>query len=396
MATRSMLHLGFDHYTAQAAFLDPAALLENVQIIGQAKTGKTTLMQSLAIQLMHHGWGFCYIDPLGTSIDLLLEDVPGTFLDTQDVIYLNPFDATVVPWNPLEGDVSGETVQFFEDLLEDSFLWRGRDLLSMSIFALANIPNAVFEQIGRIINDDEYRRKFIIPTITDATVKRFWTVEYESWIREKQRASAVAALNNKLRIFSTSHPLRDMLCAKGTFRVEELFTGKILLCDTQRGRLGKVETILSAMILSKLTWAAMRLDRPYVVFYDNANFANANILQAAAESPLGLIFAHQHGRQLPAPSAAQHVIFQIGTDDARTFEGIFPYYAQRYLADQQPYSCYAKVGHRVMHLDPLAPFTTIYGSKTKSRVLRQSQERYARNRQAVHAYLRHTTGEAYG
>ena len=384
-----MLNLGYDHYTSQTAYLDPAALQGNVQIIGQTQLGKTVLMQSLAIQLMRLGWSLCYIDPLGTSMDLLLDSIPRSYLDKQDVIYLNPFDDTVVPWNPLEGGVSGETVHLFENLLEESFMSRSQDLLSMSILTLQHLPHATFEHISRVVNDDEYRRKIINPTLTDMAVKRFWQVEYESWIKERYRPQAVAALNNKMRVFSTSHPLRDMLCAKGTFQVHDLFDGKILLCDVSRGRLGKVETILSAMLLSKLTWAAMNSKKPYVVFYDNANFANENIFHAAAESNLSVVFAHQSEAQLRAPAAANRFVFQVGIDDARKFEGIFPYYAYRYLADQKPYSCYAKVGQQVLHLDTLAPFTTVYGNKTQTRVRQQSREHYARSRKDVHAYLKH-------
>jgi hypothetical protein len=389
VAAEAMLTLGYDHYTSQTAYPDPAALQGNVQIIGQTQLGKTVLMQSLAIQLMRLGWSLCYIDPLGTSIDLLLDSIPRSYLDKQDVIFLSPFDEQVVPWNPLEGGVSGETVHLFESLLEESFMSRSQDLLSMSILALQTVPHATFEHIARVVNDDEYRRKVINPRLTDPEVKRFWEVEYESWIKERYRPQAVAALNNKMRVFSTSHPLRDMLCAKGTFQVHDLFDGKILLCDVSRARLGKVETILSAMILSKLTWAAMNSKKPYVVFYDNANFANENILHAAAESNLGLVFAHQSSTQITAPPTAHKFVFQVGIDDARKFEGIFPYYAYRYLTDQKPYSCYAKVGQQVLHLEPLAPFTTIYGTKTQIRVRQQSREHYARSRDAVHTYLKH-------
>jgi hypothetical protein len=381
----TMLNLGFDRYTAQPAFLSPDALPGNVQMIGQGTLGKTVLMHHLATQLMQLGWSLCYISPLG-DLDPLLRAVPKSRF--QDVIVLSPFGDSVVPWNPLEGEVTGETVHLFESLLEESFMARSADLLSMSIFALQNVPNATFELITKVVNDDEWRRKKINPIITEPAAKHFWEKEYEEWIKERFRRQAVAGFNNKMRVFSTSHPLRDMLCAKGTFQVSDLFDGKILLCDTQRGRLGKTETILSSMILSKLTWAAMRIDKPFVVFYDNANFANATVLNAAAESNLGLVYAHQHGKQLEAPAAANTFIFQVNKPDAQYFEDLFPPWVQiRDLVNQKPYTCYAKTTLHTLWLETPAPmgFTP---SKTKQRVLEQSRRLYSRKRTAIHEYLK--------
>jgi len=383
-APEAMLTLGYDRYTAQTAFLDASSLLENAQIIGQGKMGKTVLMHTLFLQLMHQGWSLCYISPLG-DLDPLLRSVPKS--RHQDVIFLSPFGEHVVPWNPLEGDAAGEMLYLFESLLGDSFLYRSRDLLLMSILALRNIPNATLEHIPKVLTDDHWRERVIVPTLTDRAVREFWTVEYEGWIHDKQRTTAIAPLLNKMRIFSTSHPLRDMLCAKGTFTPASLFDGKILLCDTQRGRLGDAETILSSMILSKLTWAAMTADRPYIVFYDNAQFANEKVLQAAGESNLGLVYAHQNGKQIDGPAAANTFAFQVNTDDARELEHIFPPYVQlTHLVDQPPYTCYAKVGQRTLRLETfLMGFTP---SKTKERVLEQSRRRYSRKRTAIHEYLK--------
>ena len=381
----TMLTLGYDRYTAQTAYLNPTALLENAQIIGQSKLGKTVFMHHLFTALMHVGWSLCYIAPLG-NLDPLLRAVPKQRY--QDVIFLSPFAEHVVPWNPLEGAASVEMLHLFESLLGDSFLYRSRDLLLMSILALNNVPDATLEHIPKVLMNDLYRKRVVIPSITERAVAQFWTVEYEQWIKDRERTNAIAPLLNKIRIFSTSHPLRDMLCAKGTFTVPSLFEGKIFLCDTGRGRLGDTETILSSMILSKLTWAAMNTDRPYIVFYDNANFANEKVLQAAGESTLGLVFAHQSESQIKVPAAANIFAFQVNTDDARKLENIFPPWVQvGHLVDQTPYTCYAKGGQKTYRLETPPPlgFTP---SKTKERVLEQSRRRYSRKREAIHEYLR--------
>src|SRR5207247_1348078 len=68
------------------ALLDPSALLGHAWLIGQ--TGKSTLLQNLAIQLAYQNVNFCFIDPLSTSVPTLLHQIPKERIG--DVISLNP------------------------------------------------------------------------------------------------------------------------------------------------------------------------------------------------------------------------------------------------------------------------------------------------------------------
>jgi len=59
-------------------------------ILGQTGTGKSTMLENLAVQDMLSGNGFAFIDPHGDSAEKLLALVPKN--RSEDVIYFNPAD----------------------------------------------------------------------------------------------------------------------------------------------------------------------------------------------------------------------------------------------------------------------------------------------------------------
>ena len=61
--------------------------------------------------------------------------------------------------------------------------------------------------------------------------------EYEGWIKDRQRSISIAAPQNKLRIFTTSTVLTDILCAKERISPKEIVKSKIFLCDLDAQRL---------------------------------------------------------------------------------------------------------------------------------------------------------------
>jgi Type IV secretion-system coupling protein DNA-binding domain len=70
---------------------------QHLYIIGKTGTGKSTLLQNMALQDFANGNGFCLIDPHGDMVSSLHErlgDIPHTYLDLSDpkcVYGYNPF-----------------------------------------------------------------------------------------------------------------------------------------------------------------------------------------------------------------------------------------------------------------------------------------------------------------
>jgi hypothetical protein len=61
-----------------------------VYIVGQPRTGKSTLLINLILQDSAHGHGLCFIDPHGDAIEEVIKQLPDDRLD--DVILLDPLD----------------------------------------------------------------------------------------------------------------------------------------------------------------------------------------------------------------------------------------------------------------------------------------------------------------
>ncbi len=59
-------------------------------IIGKTGTGKSTLIENMAISDIRMGYGICLIDPHGDLAERIIDFIPQSRIE--DVIYLNPAD----------------------------------------------------------------------------------------------------------------------------------------------------------------------------------------------------------------------------------------------------------------------------------------------------------------
>src|SRR5271155_2657455 len=72
----------------------------HVYIIGKTGTGKSTLLETMALQDLERGNGFALIDPHGDLVERIAKRIPTS--RRADVIYLNAADPTQpYGYNPL-------------------------------------------------------------------------------------------------------------------------------------------------------------------------------------------------------------------------------------------------------------------------------------------------------
>ena len=64
---------------------------QHMYVIGKTGTGKTTLLENMALQDVHAGHGIGIIDPHGEFVERVLAQVPSHRIN--DVVYFNPVDA---------------------------------------------------------------------------------------------------------------------------------------------------------------------------------------------------------------------------------------------------------------------------------------------------------------
>src|SRR4051812_28609955 len=86
----ALVLIGKNTTTQQDVSISEAGRRLSMYIIGTPGTGKSTLLERMALQDMHNGDGLCFLDPHEDSARSLLRWVPDHRKD--DVIFWNPTD----------------------------------------------------------------------------------------------------------------------------------------------------------------------------------------------------------------------------------------------------------------------------------------------------------------
>jgi hypothetical protein len=288
----------------------------HVYTLGQTGTGKTGLLELLALSDIYYDKGFAIIDPHGDYASSVLRYIPEKRI--KDVVYFNPADTEYpIGFNPLEitdsatkGQVSSELVGVLKKMF-DSWGPRLEYILRYTILALLYYPNSTMLDITRMLTEKDFR-KDVVEHIDDPVVKKFWVTEFASW-NEKFASEAVAPVLNKVGAFTANPIIRNIIGQpKSSFNIRKIMdNGKILIVNLSRGLVGEDNAaILGSMLVTKIQLAAMsRADiallenrRPFYLYVDEfQNFATdsfAVILSEARKYALNLTIANQYISQL--------------------------------------------------------------------------------------------------
>jgi hypothetical protein len=176
--------------------------LSHIYIIGKTGVGKSTLIETLALQDIAHGRGFALIDPHGDLVERVFSAIPKQAMDK--VIYLNAPDAAQpYGYNPLRRvrddkvplAVSG-MLETLRKLWPDAWGVRMEHVLRNTLYALFEQADARLPDILRMYRDEEFRKQ-VARNIRNEVVKRFWQHEFANY-PWRLRAEAVVPIQNKL------------------------------------------------------------------------------------------------------------------------------------------------------------------------------------------------------
>ena len=155
----------------------------HMYLIGKTGTGKTTLLDSMAISDIQRGHGVGIIDPHGEFAERMLDFVPKERV--RDVIYVNPADlAWPIAFNAIEPVpfefrhlVASGLMGVFKKIWIDVWSARMEYILNNTLLALLEYPNATLLGINRMMYDKDFRKE-VVDKVTDPVVKAFWQNEY--------------------------------------------------------------------------------------------------------------------------------------------------------------------------------------------------------------------------
>ncbi len=343
--------------------------LFHMYAIGKTGTGKTTLLETIALQDMVRGRGVTVIDPHGDLAERLVAQVPRW--REHDLIYLNAPDITQpYGYNPLrrvQTDriplAASGLMEAFKKLWDEAWGVRMEHVLRNALYALIEYGEATLPDILRMLTEKTFQRE-VLARVKNDQVKAFWTKEFPKYNPRYQQES-IAPIQNKVGAFLADPRLYRMFTNPPVdihFR-KIMDEGKILIVNLAKGRLGEDSAnLLGALLVTTLGLAAFsRADveehnRPdYHVFIDEfqsfTTLSVANMVSELRKFHVGLVLAHQHLYQLE-PEVRHAVLgnvgtmisFRLGPEDASIFTREFePVFAPLDLVNLPNHNIYLKL-----------------------------------------------------
>jgi energy-coupling factor transporter ATP-binding protein EcfA2 len=259
----SVMHLG------RVAFRDRDELFgitnedrfSHIYVIGKTGTGKSTLLETMALQDLARGNGFALIDPHGDLVERVAARIPQS--RQSDVIYFDTPDAAQpYGYNPLRHVrhsyiplATSGLMEVFKKMWPDAWGVRMEHILRNVLMALLEQPDATMHDILRVFIDRDFRRK-IARSLRNETVKRFLDKEFERF-SFGYRTDGTASIQNKVGAF-LSDPLLDRILTspKTDLHIRQIMDdGKVLLVNLAKGQLGEdSSSLLGGLLVTTMAW----------------------------------------------------------------------------------------------------------------------------------------------
>ena len=338
--------------------LDESDRRRHTYIIGQTGTGKSKLMENLAIQDMYEGRGFAFVDPHGDSAEALLGMIPKHRVE--DVIYFSPGDMTdPIGLNMFEYETEDqkdfivqESINMLYSLYDPGHTGivgpRLEHIFRNCALLLMSDPNGgTFIDIPKLLVDDQFY-KSKLKYCKDQTVIDFWTKEYPESKRSNESGEVTSWVVSKFGPFLSNTMMRNIMGQRVSgFNLREIMDKKkILLVNFSKGRTGELNAKLLGMIfVMKFYAAAMSRDNvpedqreDFCLYVDEfQNFSTDSfetILSEVRKYRLNLIVGNQFMTQLTDKireaiigNVGTFISGRIGTTDAeivvKRFEPVF-------------------------------------------------------------------------
>lgn len=356
----------------------------HIFMLGKTGVGKTTLFENMIDQDIQAGRGVCFIDPLGDAIESILKKIPKE--RAEDVVLFDPSDTdrpmglNLLEWKlPAEKDfLIAEWLEIFYKLFDPNrtgivgpqFEHWGRN----AALTVMSVPGGgTLLDIPRLFTDDEFMKE-AVSYVTDPVVKSFWEQQMAK-TADFHKSEMYNYFISKFGRFMTNDLMRNVIGqTKSAFDIREVMdSGKILLINLAKGKIGDMNsTLLGLILVSKIQTAAFsRADTPeeerkdfYLYVDEFQNFTTdtfGTILSEARKYRLNLNITNQYIAQLSEQirdavigNAGTMITYRIGAADAEFMAKEFPGVTIDDMVNLERFTTYIK---ELIDATPTQPFS---------------------------------------
>lgn len=324
--------------------------MRHVYVVGQTGSGKSYVLQSMAIQDAYAGKGFAIIDPHGSMAEYVLERIPHE--RAEDVIYFNPADYE----RPLGFNVMDfydeqdkhRVVNGFLGLLTKMFDPNGQGItgprfeqsVRNAMLTAMSKKGSTLVEVVRILVDDKWVKEEWLPILKDDVVRRYWTDQIAK-TSDFHKSEILGYVVSKFDRFVTNIAMRNIIGQQeSSFNMREIMDeGKILIVNLSKGLIGEENAqFIGLLLVPKILSAALsREDIPedkrkdFFLYVDEfQNFATpdfAQILSEARKYRLSLSVGNQYIGQMTEEvknaifgNVGTLVTLRVGPDDGKYLE----------------------------------------------------------------------------
>ncbi len=339
--------------------------MRHVYVIGQTGSGKSYVLQSMALQDIYAGNGAAIIDPHGAMAEYVMARIPHE--RAEDVIYFNPADyERPVGFNPMnfyDEQDKHRVVNSFLALLTKMFDPQGQGITGPRfeqavrngmLTAMSKQGSSLIEVV-RILTDDKWVKEEWLPIIKDNVVKRYWTDQIAK-TSDFHKSEILGYIVSKFDRFVTNIAMRNIIGqSQSSFDVRKIMDEKkILVVNLSKGLIGEENAqFLGLLLVPKILSAALSRENipeeereDFFLYVDEfQNFATpdfAQILSEARKYRLSLNVGNQYISQMTEEvknavfgNVGTLVTMRVGPDDGQYLETQFePVFTENDLVNQ--------------------------------------------------------------
>ncbi|MFH1827203.1 MAG: DUF87 domain-containing protein [bacterium] len=421
------MYIGQGYYRGvrRSVYMDDEDRRRHLYIIGKTGTGKSFLLQNMAVQDIKEGKGVCVIDPHGDLIDEIVKFIPPE--RAEDVIYFDPSEVSrPMGLNLLEAQTEDQRHFLTTSIINLMYKLydpqrtgiigpRFEHAVRNAMLTVMYDEGATFVEVVRVLTDAKYVQE-LLPKVKDPIVKRYWTDQIAQ-TSDFHKSEVLDYIVSKFGRFVTNRTMRNIIGqSKSSFDFRKVMDeGKILLINLSKGKLGEENSnFLGLVLIPKILVAAMsRQEIPeetrkdFFLYVDEfQNFATpdfATILSEARKYHLSLIVANQFIGQVEEEvknavfgNVGTLISFRVGVTDASYLQREFqPVFTEADLINIDRFNIYMKT---IVSNEPIPPFSvdltkdlTVLKAQANDKVaqaiIQLSKLKYGRPKELVEAEI---------